>query len=247
MFSKNSSNPALSRINKKGFAYDTSGAAMTINGTINKTLVSLLLLIMSAAYVWFEAVQGSTSYSTYSLVGGIGGFVLALVTIFSPRSSSWSVPIYAVLEGMFLGGISIMFEMRYPGLPMKAVALTMGVMFVMLFLYRSGTIKVTDKLRAGIFAAIGAVFVVYLISWVMGLFGVDIFIHGNSMASIIFSLVVVGIASFSLLIDFDNIAKWSAQGAPKYMEWYGAFGLLVTLIWLYLEMLRLLSKIQSRN
>jgi uncharacterized YccA/Bax inhibitor family protein len=159
-----------------------------------------------------------------------------------------TAPIYAVFEGLFLGAISAMFEAMYPGLVMRAVSLTFGVFFIMLLLYRSGTIRATQKFRTVILAATGGIALVYFVSFIAGMFGVNFgFMTGNSMMSIGFSLVVVVIAALNLILDFDMITRGADAMAPKYMEWYGAFGLMVTLIWLYLELLRLLSKIASRD
>jgi uncharacterized YccA/Bax inhibitor family protein len=180
--------------------------------------------------------------------GAIGGLITALITTFSPRRAAMTAPIYAVFEGLFLGAVSAMFEAMYPGLVMRAVSLTFGVFFIMLLLYRSGTIRATEKFKTVIFAATGGIALVYLGSFIAGLFGVNVsFLHGNSMLSIGISLFVVVVAALNLILDFDMITQGTNARAPKYMEWYGAFGLMVTLIWLYLEMLRLLSKLASRD
>jgi uncharacterized YccA/Bax inhibitor family protein len=174
----------------------------------------------------------------------IGGFITAMITIFRPTSSPITAPIYAVLEGMFLGGISAFFEGMYPGIAIQAVSLTLAVLGVMLFLYKARIIKVTEKLRGGIIAATGAIAVVYLVSWVLSMFNIYLpMIHSSGLMGIGFSLFVVGLAAFNLLLDFDFIEKGARNGAPKYMEWFSAFGLMMTLIWLYLEILRLLSKL----
>jgi uncharacterized YccA/Bax inhibitor family protein len=184
----------------------------------------------------------------WTMVGAIGGFITALITTFSPRRAAMTAPIYAVFEGLFLGAISAMFEAMYPGLVMRAVSLTFGVFFIMLLLYRSGTIRATEKFRTVIFAATGGIALVYLVSFIAGMFGANLgFMYGNGLVGIGFSLFVVVIAALNLILDFDMITQGANSYAPKYMEWYGAFGLMVTLIWLYLEMLRLLSKLSSRN
>jgi uncharacterized YccA/Bax inhibitor family protein len=181
-------------------------------------------------------------------IGAIGGLITALVTVFRPQSSGISAPIYAVFEGLLLGGLSALFESMYPGIVMRAVVLTLAVFFAMLFLYRSGIIKVTKKFTMGVVAATGGIAIVYLVSFIGGMFGMDTsFLHGNSNLSIGISLVVVAVAALNLVLDFSFIEKATQAGAPKYMEWYGAFGLMVTLIWLYLEILRLLSKLASRE
>jgi len=248
------SNPVMS---EKAFGKQRVAAesqAMTINGTINKTALMLLLIIAAAIYTWnkfFGAASpeaGQSAVVPWLLVGGIGGLITALVTVFRPQSSSVSVPVYAVFEGLLLGGISAIFESMYPNIVMRAVALTLAVFAAMLFLYRSGIIKVTKKFMMGVFAATAGVALVYFVSFIAGFFGAEMgFLYGNSNFSIGFSLVVVGIAALNLVLDFAFIERAAESGAPKYMEWYGAFGLMVTLIWLYLEMLRLLSKLASRE
>ena len=236
--------------------YNSTGEVMTVNGTINKTGLMLLLVIAAAMFTWnkfFNAVStdpqaGFAAVMPWLLIGGIGGFITALVTTFRPKSSGISVPIYAVLEGLFLGGISAFFEAQYGGLVMRAVMLTLAVFAVMLFLYRTGIIKVTRKFMLGVVAATAGIALMYFISFIASMFGAQMnFLYGNSNLSIGISLVVVAVAALNLVLDFSFIETTTQQGAPKYMEWYGAFGLMVTLIWLYLEILRLLSKIASRD
>jgi len=238
-----SSNPVFKE-NVFSRDYSASSEVMTVNGTINKTALMLLMVIAAAIFTWnkfFEAIAvnpeaGAAAVMPWLIVGGIGGLITALVTAFRPQSSGISAPIYAI------------FESRYSGIVMRAVALTLAVFLAMLFLYRSGIIKVTEKFKMGIFAATAGIAVVYLASFIGGLFGMEFsFLHGNSNFSIGFSLVVVAIAALNLVLDFSFVETAAAQGAPKYMEWYGAFGLMVTLIWLYLEILRLLSKLASRD
>jgi uncharacterized YccA/Bax inhibitor family protein len=180
--------------------------------------------------------------------GGIGGFIFALATIFKKTWAPFTAPIYAVLQGLMLGGISSMMNAEFKGIVIQAVALTFGTLFALLFAYRSGLIKVTENFRLGVVAATGGIFIAYLLSFVLGLFGVNIgFMHSNGPIGIIVSLVIVVVAALNLVLDFDFIESGAESGAPKYMEWYAAFGLMVTLIWLYLEFLRLLSKLSSRN
>jgi len=243
------SNPALS---EKAFqSFDkTDDGVMTVNGTVNKTALSLAILVVAASYTWNIFYETQTVEAIYPwLIGGfIAGFIVALITIFKKHLAPYTTPVYAVLEGVALGGLSAFFEVMYPGIVMQAVGLTFGVMFSMLFLYRSGIIKVTQQFRMGVVAATMGIAVVYLISFVMSLVtgsGMTM-IHDNGWMGIGFSLFVVVIASLNLVLDFDFIDKATQQGAPKYMEWYGAFGLLVTLVWLYIEILRLLSKLRSR-
>ncbi|HXV99871.1 MAG TPA: Bax inhibitor-1/YccA family protein [Anaerolineae bacterium] len=246
------SNPALNSKIFTGLAPTTE--AMTIQGAVNKTLVLLLLVSVSAAWVWsryFNAPEPSQALEDISLwmYGGlIGGFVMALVTIFKKSWAGITAPIYALLEGLFLGGISAIFEAQYSGIVIQAVGLTFGTLFCLLVAYTSRMIKVTQNFRLGVVAATGGIALLYLASMVLGFFGINIpYIHESGLIGIGFSLFVVVIAALNLVLDFDFIENAAAQGAPKYLEWYGAFGLIVTLVWLYLEMLRLLSKLRSRN
>ncbi|MEN6456753.1 MAG: Bax inhibitor-1/YccA family protein [Prolixibacteraceae bacterium] len=250
-----SSNPVFSNSVFDRIQTGTQGDRMTINGTVNKTGLMLLILTFAAIFTWrkfFGAYDYTTpqeafsAVSTWLLIGGIGGFITALVATFSPRRSAIAAPVYAVFEGLFLGGVSALFESMYPGLVMRAVALTFGVFFVMLLLYRSGKIRATGKFRMIVLAATGGIALVYLVSFIAGLFGANLtFLHDSSPLSIGISLVIVAVAALNLILDFDFIERGAAAGAPVYMEWYGAFGLMVTLIWLYLELLRLLSKLAS--
>jgi uncharacterized YccA/Bax inhibitor family protein len=165
-----------------------------------------------------------------------------------PRISPWTSPIYAVLEGLALGGISAVFEYIYPGIVLQAVTLTMGVLVFMLMLYASGMVTVSEKFKVAVIAATGAIALTYLVTILLGFFGITVpYIHGSGVIGIAFSVFVVVIASLNLLLDFDLIAQNAARGAPKYMEWYCGFGLLVTLVWLYLEVLRLLAKLRGRD
>ena len=242
-------NPAL---NKKTFEslVTTGDQTMTINGTVNKTALSLGILIIGALYTWNmfnETMQIETIYP-WMIGGFVGGFIVALITIFKKHLAPITTPIYALLEGVALGGLSAFFESMYPGIVFQAVTLTFGVLFSLLFAYRSGLIKVTENFKLGVVAATGGIAVVYLISWLMNMFmgsGISM-IHDNGWMGIGFSLFVVVIAALNLVLDFDFIESGARQGVPKYMEWYGAFGLIVTLVWLYIEILRLLSKLRSR-
>ena len=245
-----STNPAMSgRIFEKVGMVTDGSSSMTITGTINKIGIMLLLVIAAAAYTW-NMVMGADPgrAGTLAMVGAIGGFVLALVTIFRPQSSAITAPIYAILEGLFLGAISAIINARYPGVAFQAVLLTIGTLFTMLFLYRSGRIRATPRFRRGVMMATGAVFFAYMISWIMSLFGMPMgFMHSAGPLGILINLAIIVIAALNLIMDFDFIEKGSQMGAPKYMEWYGAFGLMVTLIWLYIEFLRLLSRFAGRD
>ena len=237
-----SGNPVL---NKSTFlSSDVQSEKMTINGTVNKTLISLILLITSGYYCF-------TSISPIIIIGGaIGGLIVAIITIFKKEWAPITVPIYALLEGCFLGGVSYMFNTMYEGIVSNAIFLTIGILLSLLFAYKSGWIKPTENFKLGLVAATGGIFIVYLVNFVMSFFGGQMGImdiNNSSMFSIGFSLFVVVIASLNLVLDFDFIEEGAEKGAPKYMEWYGAFGLLVTLIWLYLEILRLLAKLNSRR
>ena len=252
-----SSNPAFGTNIFNQSVTGTDEGVMTVKGTINKTAIMLLIVIFAATFTWRKfmgamdpALPGSMPPGVigWMLGGAIGGFIVALITVFSPRRAAMTAPIYAVLEGLFLGAVSAMFEAMYPGLVMRAVSLTFGVFIIMLLLFRSGTIRATEKFRTVIIAATGGIALVYLVSFVASMFGANLgFMNGGGLVSIGFSLVVVVVAALNLILDFDMITKGAEARAPGYMEWYGAFGLMVTLIWLYLEMLRLLSKLSSRN
>ena len=222
---------------------------MTVQGTVNRTGVLLLLVVGAAAFTWTSVMNGATAGIMGWVWGGaIAGLVLALVTVFKKTWAPYTSPLYAVAEGLFLGAISAMFEQRFPGIVIQAVSLTFGVAFALLLAYTSGVIKATENFKLGIVAATGGVFLVYMVNMVMGFFGASIpFLHSSGPVGIGISVVIVIIAALNLVLDFDFIENASEQGAPKYMESYGAFGLVVTLIWLYLEMLRLLAKIQSRD
>jgi uncharacterized YccA/Bax inhibitor family protein len=253
MFGK-SSNPILQdRAFRKETAF-TSNKVMTVNGTIEKTGILIFILIIAAAYTWKmfynsgDPATAMSSMGAWMMGGAIGGFAVAIAMVFMKKYAGFLAPIYAVLEGLFLGALSAFFESMYPGIVMNAVLGTFATFLFMLVAFRSGIIKVTDKLRSMVFAATGAVAIMYLLSWILGMFGVNVsMMHDNSLLSIGISVVVIVIAAFNLLLDFDFIEKGSAMGAPKYMEWFSAFGILVTLVWLYLEILKLLAKLQSRD
>ncbi|HTI51581.1 MAG TPA: Bax inhibitor-1/YccA family protein, partial [Planctomycetaceae bacterium] len=238
---------------------------MTLEGTVLKTGMLLCVLMAAAGFTWAKtqaalpALTAETAGQAarmavpanafpYMLVGMIGGFVVSLITVFKPSVSPFTAPLYAALEGLALGGISTIFEYQFPGIVLNAVALTFGTLAVLLAAYSTGLIRPTENFKLGLIAATGGIALVYLASFVLGLFGVAIpMIHESGMVGIGFSLFVVVIAALNLVLDFDFIETGVQRGAPKYMEWYGGFGLLVTLVWLYLEILRLLSKLRSRD
>lgn len=243
------SNPVLS---EKTFARERAaihGDLMTVGGTVNKTAFLLLLVVGGAAWVWrLFFLQGPAVVAPWIIGGAVAGLVAALVTTFKREWALFGSTFYAVAEGLVLGGISAIFEVRFPGIVMPAVALTFGTLLCMLLAYRAGLVRATERFKLGVFAATGAIGLVYLAGMILGFFGIAIpFIHQSGTIGILFSLFVVGVAALNLVLDFDLIEQGAAQGAPKYMEWYGAFGLLVTLVWLYMEMLRLLSKLNERK
>ncbi|MNK69581.1 Bax inhibitor 1 like protein [compost metagenome] len=244
-----SGNPALSTATFQGLP-TAFGNRMTLSGTVNKTLIMLALVIAAAFFTWNQAlVQGDNAILPLLMgVGAIGGLIVALVTIFKKEWAPVTAPIYAVLQGLLLGGLSSLLNSAYPGIVIQAVGLTFGVALSLLLVYRSGLVKVTDNFRMGIVAATGGIFLVYLVSFGMSLFGLRMpLIHESGLFGIGFSLFVVAIAALNLVLDFDFIERGAESGAPKFMEWYGAFGLMVTLVWLYIEILHLLAKLQGRR
>lgn len=245
-----SSNPTLKESTfERQQAYGI-GQTMTTAGTVNKTGILLLCVVATAVFTWgqFRESGDPSTAMPYLLVGLIGGFILALVTIFRKMWAPVTAPAYALFEGLVLGGLSAMFEARFPGIAVQAVGLTFGTLVCMLLAYRSGVVKATENFKLGVFAATGGIAMLYLVTMVLGFFGVGVpAIYGAGPIGIAFSVFVVAIAALNLVLDFDLIEQGAAQGAPKYMEWYGAFALMVTLIWLYMEILRLLSKLRSRR
>jgi uncharacterized YccA/Bax inhibitor family protein len=243
-------NPALNSktFESVGQVSDLS-QVMTINGTVNKTAILLLCVVLTAGWTWgkFNTAETPGELMPYFWGGLLGGFIVALVIVFKKDWAPALAPVYALLQGCLLGVISAMYEKQFGGIVFQAVTLTFGVLFVLLFAYKSGVIRPTENFKLGVVAATGGIALLYLVSIVMGFFGRSIgFIHESGPIGIGFSLVVVVIAALNLVLDFDFIERGAEQGAPKYMEWYAAFGLMVTLIWLYLEMLRLLAKLRRR-
>jgi uncharacterized YccA/Bax inhibitor family protein len=252
------SNPALGQNTFSDFARNQTGgslidasARMSLSGTINKTGILLLCSVATAAWTWnsFMQAHDPSVAGLAIMIGLVGGLIFALITSFKKEWSPITAPIYALLEGLVLGGISAMLEQRYPGIAMEAVALTFGTLFVLLLAYKSGLIKVTQKFRLGIVAATGGIFIFYMAQLLLGFFHITMFssVYGNGVIGIGFSLVVVTIAALNLVLDFDFVEQGVAYGAPKFMEWYAAFGIMVTLVWLYIEILNLLAKMRSRN
>jgi len=230
----------------------TGGAnAMSLNGTVNKTGFLLLLAVLTAAFAWSKTFTAdgelAPGANLFLWGGALGGFVMALATIFKKEWSPVTAPLYALLEGFFLGTVSAVYDARFHGIVLQAVLLTFGTLFALLFAYRSGLIRATENFKLGVVAATGGIALIYLATIVLGFFGIHIpYIHESGIIGIGFSLFVVVVAALNLVLDFDFIETGVDAGAPKYMEWYGAFGLMVTLVWLYLEFLRLLAKLQRR-
>jgi uncharacterized YccA/Bax inhibitor family protein len=226
------------------------GDTMTVNGTVWATAALLVLVVAGGVYGWnsVDVTAESASLPGWVLPVVLGALGVAILTIFKPALARFTAPVYALLEGAFLGAISGLYNAAYDGIVVQAVGLTVGVFAVMLFLYGTRIIKVTDKLRMGIVAATGAILLVYVVNMVLSLFGASVpFLHDTGPLGIGISLLIVGVAAFNLLLDFDFIERGVAAGAPRKMEWYAAFGLLVTIVWLYLELLRLLAKLQGRD
>jgi|TARA_B110000263_G_C15229765_1_gene474037 uncharacterized YccA/Bax inhibitor family protein len=250
-----SGNPVL---NDRTFArhVDLTGEdRMTLMGTVHKTAFLLILLVATASATWKmvmtvnaegQLVAAPGLYG-YMIGGAIGGLIFALITAFKPKWAPVTAPIYAALQGLFIGAISAFAESRFPGIVLQAVGLTFGTLFALLGAYRSGLIKATENFKLGVCAATGGIMLIYMATFILGMFGVQIpFIHGSGLFGIGFSAFVVVIAALNLVLDFDFIENGADNGAPKYMEWVGAFGLMVTLVWLYIEILHLLMKLRSR-
>jgi uncharacterized YccA/Bax inhibitor family protein len=232
------SNPFLKEENYLNSRTADQSEKMTVQGAVNKSFILLGIMLFTAMF----------SYSSYNPlwipVGGIAGFIVVVIARFRPQNSNILAPLYAALEGLFVGGITAIYAHAFNGIVFQAITLTVGVLFTMLFLYKAQIIKVTANLRTGIIMATAGIAILYLITFVLSFFGVNVpFIHQGGMLGIGFSLFVVGIAAMNLLLDFDSFDKGEQYGAPAYMEWYSAMSLLITLVWLYLEILRLLSKL----
>ncbi len=232
---------------------------MTVSGTVNKTITLFLMMIIPAAFLWLKFdVQGgegaeglsyafNNGLSGYMWGGLIVGFVASLVMMFKKSWAPYLAPVYAAAEGLFLGAVSLVFNTMYDGIVMNAVGITLLIFAAMLLAYRSGLLRATPMFTKVIMFATMGVGLFYLITMIMGMFGVESFYYGSSPLSIGISALIAGIAAFNFIMDFDFIEKQSAAGAPKYMEWFAGVALLMTLVWLYLEILRLLSKLQSRD
>ncbi len=244
-------NPALNAKTFDRIGSESLGdQVMTIQGTVNKTLLMLFFLTLPAVWIWNQFYSTGTPAVVlpWMIGGAIGGFIVALITVFKKQWAPLTAPIYSVLEGFFVGGISAVFEAQFPGIVVQAIGLTMCTLFGLLAAYKSGLIKVTENFKLGVVAATGGIALIYFLSFILRFVGIGIpFIHDSGLIGIGFSLFVVVVAAMNLVLDFDFIENGASQGAPKYMEWYAAFGLMVTLIWLYIEILRLLAKLRSRR
>jgi uncharacterized YccA/Bax inhibitor family protein len=241
-----SGNPVLSNSTFTDVTQRGYSRPMTLGGVINRSILLLLLVAGTAAGVWTYSNSHPSAIYPMVMVGTLGGFVVAMVTTFKRDWAPFTAPVYAVLEGVFIGGISLVMERQFPGLVLQAVLLTFGVMFALLAAYQSRIIRPSQTFKAVIVGATFGIVIVYLISMVLQLFfhtGIPL-IHDSGPVGIIFSLVVVGIAALNLVLDFDFIENGVASGAPKWMEWYAAFALTVTLVWLYIEVLLLLAKMR---
>lgn len=245
MLTNKSSNPVLGTFNK---IQSTSHETMSINGTSNKTLILLILLLISGFFAWTNAQILAPFYMPIFLGVLVISIAIAIFLAFKPLLAKYLAPVYAILEGVFLGLISLFFETMYPGIVFQAIILTILVAFFMNVLYRTRIIKVTRKFRSILMLCVLSIMGIYLISIALSFFGTTIpLIHESGPIGIIFSLAVVTIASLTLLLDFDFIERATQQKLPKAMEWYGAFGLIVSLIWIYLEILKLLAKLRNNR
>ncbi len=244
-----SSNPALGdeTFSQYGTATKETGV-MTIGGTVNKIGILLLLVLCSAVWTWnlyFNALDASVVYP-WMMVGSIGGLIVAIVTVFKKEWAYITAPIYAILKGFALGAVSAIYEAAYAGLVLQAVAITLCILLALLVVYKTGLIKATENFKLMVASATGGIALVYLLTLLLGMFNIQIpYIHENGIIGIGFSAFVVVIASLNLVMDFDFIEGGAEQQAPKFLEWYAAFGIIVTLIWLYLEVLRLLAKLRD--
>lgn len=245
------SNPVLARFAQaaRDTVASSDSGTMTVAGTAGKALLLLAVLGFSAALTWQQVASGNVGLlGPAMLVGGLGGFVFAMIASFRPQTARWSAPIYASLEGIFLGAISALYNVQFKGLPQQAVLLTIGVAAGVFALYRFRILQATAGFRRMLFGAMIGIMLFYLGSMILSLFHVNIgYFTSNGPLAIGINLLIAGVAALNLVLDFDRIEQGSQMGAPKAMEWFAAFGLVVTLIWLYLELLRLLSRLQGRR
>lgn len=247
------SNPTLGEGILNRFAFSATDRPMTVQGSINKTALLLALVIAGAAFTWSKVMTSVESGVAVGIRGWmIGGsvvaFILAIVISFRQNLAPVLSPIYAICEGLFIGAMSAYFEVMFPGLVLRAVLLTFSVMFALLFLYKMRIVKATQRFRTILMAATAGICIAYLVTFIMGLFGLKMnFMFGGGSLGLIVSLGVVAVAALNLVLDFDFIENGAESNLPAYFEWYGAFGLMVTLVWLYIEILRLLAIIAGRR
>jgi uncharacterized YccA/Bax inhibitor family protein len=242
------SNPALNDNIFTDTGLRASGQQMTLQGTVNKTALFLGIVFVAALYTWQKTLANPASAMPWIWGGAIAGLILCVVTCFKKEWAAITGSLYAAAEGLFVGALSALYNLQFQGIVLQAVLLTLGVLLALLAAYSMGLIKATENFKLGIVAATGGIALVYLITIVLGFFGVSVpYIHESGLIGIGFSVFVVVIAALNLVLDFDFIENGCTHGAPKYMEWYAAFGLLVTLIWLYIEILRLLAKLAARR
>ncbi|GAA0453913.1 Bax inhibitor-1/YccA family protein [Alkalibacillus silvisoli] len=241
-------NPALQN---KTFSHNQarfSDEIMTINGTVRRTLILALLLLITATYSWHQYQQDSEALGGFIAIAAISSLGVAILTAFVPRFAPVTAPIYVLLKGLSIGFISAYYETMFEGIVFQAALLTIATLIAMLIVYRLGIIRVTSKFRLGVLSATGAIFIAYMISFFGRFFGFQIpHLHEATLLGIVISVVIVIVAALNLVIDFDFIERKANKQAAKYMEWYAAFGLMVTIIWLYLEIVRLLAKIKARK
>ena len=242
-----SGNPALTADTFTKYRAAPDAGQMTLSGTVNKTGLGLGILVIAAAAVW-QLGPDDPRLTVWLTGATIGGLIVMLATVFKQAWAPYTTPLYAALQGVVLGGISVVFEARFPGIVAQAVFLTFGTLGALLVAYRSGVIRATENFKLGVFAATGGIGLLYLAGFILSFFGIGIpYIHESGLIGIGFSIFVVIIAALNLVLDFDFIEHGAASGAPKYMEWYAGFGLMVTLIWLYIVILRLLAKMRDRR
>ncbi len=240
-------NPAFTNKRIEGMPY-TEEESMTLNGTLVKTFLLFAFLLTSSIFTWYLYFsRGMSAIIPFLAVGGIGGFIVSLITIFRQKSSPITAPIYAILEGLFLGGLSAFFEEMYPGVVIQSVGLTFGVLALMLIIYSTGIIKVTSGFMRGVIAGTAALALFYLVTMVLNLAGVSVpYMHSAGPFGLIISAVAIVLACLNLILDFNFIERLANEGnVPVYMEWYAAFGLMLTLVWLYLEILRLMGRLRN--
>ncbi len=248
LFSSKSSNPALKEGTFQNLKQAEDSGKMTVRGTINKSVILLLISFAASLYLWNNMESLGGNVNVYSIGSAILGLVIAIIITFKKDWAPYLAPLYALVEGVFLGIISARFEAMYNGIALQAVILTFSVFIAMLFLYRTEVIKVTHRFRMMIFGATAGIGLVYIVSLVLSFFDIQVpYLHSNGLIGIGVSIFIVSIAALNLMLDFDLVEKGSKNGAPKYMEWYCSFALLVTVVWLYIEMLRLLSKLASKK